>query len=80
MRMILGTLALTLAYACAGIAQEWVGALGGYGWYRNSTISNPFSSGETGFPSRATIGVFFAQNPYHHLGGELRWFRSSRTA
>jgi hypothetical protein len=74
MRMILGTLVLTLAYSCAGIAQQWeIGGFGGYGWYRNSTIANSPSSGEIGFRSRATVGLFFAENPYHHWGGEIRW-------
>jgi hypothetical protein len=79
MRLVLGTIALTLASSCPGIAQKWeIGALGGFGWYQNSTIanatiSNPPASGEIGFPSRATIGVVFAENLYHHLGGEIRW-------
>jgi hypothetical protein len=34
---------------------------------------NPALSAETGFLSRATIGVVFAENHYHHWGGEIRW-------
>src|SRR5215471_11698356 len=70
MRLVLGTIALTLASSCPGIAQKWeIGGLGGYGWYQNSTvstatISNPPASATIGFPSRATVGVVFAENLY----------------
>jgi hypothetical protein len=79
MRLIPCTIVLALAASCPLIAQHWeIGALGGYGWYRNSTISNPTianpqDSGTVGFPSRATLGVVFGETPYHHLGGEVRW-------
>jgi hypothetical protein len=79
MRLILGTVTLTIACSCQGIGQEWeIGALGGFGWNRNSTISNstianPPTSGEIGFPSRGTFGVTAAENPYHYWGGEIRW-------
>jgi len=79
MRLIPCTIVLTLASSCPVIAQKWeIGGLGGYGWFQNSTVSNlttsnPPASGAVGFPSRATIGVVFAENPYRHLGGEIRW-------
>jgi hypothetical protein len=79
MRLIPCTIVLTLASSCPVIAQKWeIGGLGGYGWYQNftisnSTISNPPASGGIGFPSRATLGVVFAENPYHYWGGEIRW-------
>ena len=79
MRLIRCTIVLTLASSCPLIAQKWeIGGLGGYGWRQNSTISNntisnPSALGEIGFPSRATIGVVLGENPYHYLGGEIRW-------
>jgi hypothetical protein len=79
MRLILGMIALTIGISSHGFAQHWeVGALGGYGWYQNSSISNstifsPPQSAAIGFPPRATIGVVFGENPYRHLGGEIRW-------
>src|SRR4029453_2541668 len=63
MRLIPCTIVLTLASSCPVIAQKWeIGGLGGYGWYRNSTVSNSTNSasGGVGFPSRATLGVVFA--------------------
>lgn len=79
MRLIPCTIVLTLAFSCPVSAQKWeIGGLGGYGWYQNSTVSNFTSSSQTasggvGFPSRATLGVVFAENPYHYWGGEIRW-------
>jgi len=79
MRLLQSTIVLTLVSACPVFAQKWeIGALGGYGWNQNSTVSNftnvnPPASGTVGFPSRATIGVVFSETPYRHLGGEIRW-------
>ena len=70
-------IALAAGISSQCIAQHWeIGAVGGYGWFQNNTISNPISSetsGTIGFPSRGTIGVVFGETPYHHLGGELCW-------
>jgi hypothetical protein len=83
MRLVLVTIALTLTLPSLGIAQRWeIGGLGGFGWYQNTTISNstlaiPPTSAEVGFPSRGTVGVVFAENPYHHWGGEIRWLYQS---
>ena len=55
-------------------AQNWeVGAVGGYGWYQNPSLTSPFQSGQAGFPARAAVGVVFGENPYNHIGGEIRW-------
>jgi len=83
MRLILSTIALILAASSLGRAQQWeIGGLGGFGWYRNSTIRNsitfsPPLSAEVGFPSRGTFGAFFGQNPHRHWGGEVRWLYQS---
>ena len=66
------TLAAVFSSLC--LAQTWeVGAVGGYGWYRNPSITNPPDSGIAGFPARAAVGIVAGENPYNHLGGELRW-------
>jgi len=74
----MGSLPLRLffitTFSALGLAQTWeVGAVGGYGWYRNPTITNPTDSGRAGFPPRAAVGVVFGENPYNYIGGELRW-------
>jgi hypothetical protein len=78
MRLIPCTIVLTLAFSCPVIAQKWeIGGLGGYGWFQNSTVSNfttsnPPASGTVGFPSRATIGVVFAEMlPHRQYSGRL---------
>ena len=79
MRLVLCTITLIIGISSHAIAQQWeIGAVGGYGWYRNSSLSNstifnPSASAEVGFPSRATVGVVFGETPFHHLGGEARW-------
>lgn len=57
-----------------GSAQTWeIGAMGGYGWYQNPSITNPIQSGQAGFPSRPAVGVVFGDNAYNYVGGEIRW-------
>jgi len=78
MRLIPAVIVLTLASSWLGIAQKWeLGGLGGYGWTQSSSVSNATipgsNSAEIGFPSRATVGVVFAENPYRYWGGEIRW-------
>ena len=78
MRLLPGTIVFVLG-SCSAIAQNWqIGVLGGYGWLRNSTISNnttfnPPTSASVGFPSRATVGVLVGETPYRYWGGEIRW-------
>jgi hypothetical protein len=41
MRLVLGTIALTIGISSQGLAQQWeIGAVGGYGWYQNSGLLN----------------------------------------
>jgi hypothetical protein len=67
-------LALTgLAATCA--AQEWeLGAVGGFGFYRNATVKPPTGAdGEAGLKSGPAAGIFAGNNMYERLGGELRY-------
>jgi hypothetical protein len=74
LRMVFAT-----AFPALCLAQTWeIGAVGGYGWYHNPTITNPtitspLESGQAGFPPRAAIGVVFGENLYKYVGGEVRW-------
>jgi hypothetical protein len=66
-------IATTFASACLA-AETWeLGAVGGYGWYHNPSITNSPASGSAGFPSRAALGVVFGETPFNYVGGELRW-------
>src|SRR3974377_1116847 len=62
-----------LSAPCLAQTTWEVGAVGGYGWYHNPTITNPPNTGRAGFPDRAAVGVVFGENLYNYLGGEFRW-------
>ena len=65
---------LAVAFPSMCLAQTWeLGVVGGYGWYHNSSLTNPPDSGRAGFPPRAAVGVVFGEDLYNHLGGEFRW-------
>jgi hypothetical protein len=66
------TLAVTISSVCQ--AQPWeLGAIGGYGWYHDSSITNGLGSAQAGIPARAAFGVTFTQNMYNYVGGEIRY-------
>jgi hypothetical protein len=55
-------------------AQPWeLGAIGGYGWYHDSSITNGLGSAEAGIPARAAFGVTLTENMYNYVGGEIRY-------
>ena len=65
-------LASSISSVC--FAQPWeLGAIGGYGWYHDSSITNASGSAQSGFPARAAFGVTFTQNMYKYVGGEVRY-------
>jgi hypothetical protein len=64
--------AITVPLACQ--AQRWeLGAIGGYGWNVNPSITSPLGSVEAGFPPRGTIGAVFGENEHRFVGGEIRY-------
>jgi len=66
------TFAVTMSFVCQ--AQPWeLGAIGGYGWYHDSTITNANGSAQSGFPAKAAFGVTLTQNMYAYVGGEIRY-------
>jgi hypothetical protein len=50
-----------------------LGAVGGGGWYHDSSITNANGSAQSGFPARAAFGVTLTENMYHYFGGEIRY-------
>jgi len=66
------TLAVTISSVCQ--AQPWeLGAIGGYGWYHDSSITNGLGSAQAGIPARAAFGVTLTENMYNYVGGEIRY-------
>ena len=60
--MHIKTLRLFLAgaFSTVCLAQTWeLGAVGGYGWYRDPTIVGPTLSGQAGWSPRPAVGVVF---------------------
>ena len=66
------TFAVTISSVCQ--AQPWeLGAIGGYGWYHDSSITNGLGSAQAGIPARAAFGVTLTENIYNYVGGEIRY-------
>ena len=66
------TLAVTISSVCQ--AQPWeLGAIGGYGCYHDSSITNGLGSAQAGIPARAAFGVTLTENMYNYVGGEIRY-------
>ena len=63
---------ILMAWPCLG--QSWsVGAAGGFGFYRDATISSGPNSANAGFGSRFAVGGVLGENVGQYLGGELRY-------
>lgn len=77
MRSITGHLvALFIAAAPAGLAQQWeweIGGAGGYGFPRDVTVTNASGSAKAGFKPAAAAGAIAGQNLYSRISGELRY-------
>ena len=68
------TLILWILFPAVCPAQTWeVGALGGYAWYHDATITNQFGQASVGMAPKGGIGAVFGENLYKHIGGEVRW-------
>jgi hypothetical protein len=66
------TFAVTMSFVCQ--AQPWeLGAIGGYGWYHDSSITNGLGSAQAGISAKAAFGVTLTQNMYNYVGGEIRY-------
>jgi hypothetical protein len=63
-----------MSCSCVCSAEEWeLGAVGGYGWYYNPSITNANSSARVGFPPRAAVGVVLGDDLFTYVGGEFRY-------
>ena len=70
----LTALLFVLALTGTCFAQQWeVGAAGGFGIYKNVTVTNDVQSGTAGFSNGAALSAFATQDLYNHLGGEIRY-------
>jgi hypothetical protein len=72
------TLGLSILLLAAAVvacrAQQWeVGGIGGGGFLSNVAVGGPVGSATAGFQTGAAVGAFVGNNPYGHIGGELRY-------
>lgn len=71
------TLGLTLLLAAAALncpAQQWeFGGVGGGSFLNTVSVSSPQGSATAGFQPGFVGGVFFGQNIYRHVTGEVRY-------
>jgi hypothetical protein len=51
----------------------YVGAVGGYGFTPDLTITRPAGSATTGLNSGGAVGVFGGEDTYNYFGGEARY-------
>jgi hypothetical protein len=62
------------AFCAAAWGQQWeVGAVGGAGFLNTVPVSTPGASATAGFSAGAIGGVYFGQNLYSSLSGEIRY-------
>jgi hypothetical protein len=65
---------LALAFAATAAAQTWeLGVSGGYGLYKNASVSASGATATAGFDSGPALSAFAVQNLYTHLSGEFRY-------
>jgi len=74
MRIILRSLILLLPLPCYLLGQTWeVGAVGGYGFTRDVSVTSGSTTGKTGFSPGYTFGGLLGQQISRHFGGEIRY-------
>lgn len=55
-------------------AQSWsIGGAGGFGVYKDATITNPTGLAKAGFGPRISLSAVLSQDIFNHFGGELRY-------
>jgi len=60
--------------ATIAVAQEWqVGAVAGFGFPRNPTVTTPTGSGRAGFKNGLAFGAMLGDDHYNHVSGEWRY-------
>jgi len=74
MKTIGYAIVLLTAAAAGGLAQQWeFGVEGGGSLATGIPVTTPSGTATAGFAPGAAFSVFFGQNEYRHLGGELRY-------
>ncbi len=68
-------LSLTFALAASiSMAQPWeIGVAGGYGFYRDASITSSGGQAQAGFGSNFAVGAVFSEDLYKYLSGEIRY-------
>jgi len=69
-------LSILLGLAAGGLclAQQWeIGGVAGGGFVPGVGVSNSVGSATAGFQSGFSVGGYFGQNLYRHIGGEIRY-------
>jgi hypothetical protein len=66
--------ALANTFSALSRAEQWeLGAVFGLATSHDPAISSPAGSVQTGFPTKAVLGVVWGENLYQYFGGELRY-------
>ena len=74
MQNILRSLILFLPLPCFLLGQTWeVGAVGGYGFTRDVSVTSGSTTGKTGFSPGYTFGGLLGNEMSRHFGGEIRY-------
>jgi hypothetical protein len=74
MRLFIKTLILLAPLPCLLSAQSWeVGASGGYGLYRNKSVTSGSLTGSAGFDSGFAAGALLGNQMNSYVGGEARY-------
>lgn len=74
MQIISRLFTLLLPLPCLLMSQNWeVGADGGYGVFRQASVSNGSTSGSAGFDSGAAFGAVLGNQIHSIVGGEARY-------
>ena len=74
MRLFIKTLLLLSPLPCLLPAQNWeVGAAGGYGFYRQSSVTSGSLKGSAGFDSGFAAGALLGNQMNRYVGGEARY-------
>jgi hypothetical protein len=74
MRIILSSIALLVALPCLLLSQHWeVGADGGYGVFRDASVTAGTASGSAGFSPGIAVGALLGNQINRLVGGEIRY-------
>src|SRR5690242_3755194 len=68
------SLGCILIFSLSANAQHWeLGGAGGFGKYRNASVTSPAGTADIGIATQAAGSVVIGENLYRRLGGEFRY-------